>query len=129
MKNYIFLLSAICTCLISCSEELTNQQIKFDKIVTSSQNYETVCKLNENISYLDQSIYEFRMISDSSFLVVNGSKVFIYNTQGVQLAKLGNKGNAKGEYIRATMSYCSDNYVYILCSATSKLLVYLEFNL
>ncbi len=125
MIKYIFIIS-LCINLISCSGngDKAIKHIEFNEVVKGNPDIEFVCELNENISLLDQIIYQLRLISDSTFLITTGKQVFLYNIDGEQLTNIGMYGRGPGEYLRAIKSYVSDNYIYILCSDVGQMLVY-----
>ena len=125
IKNALCFFVIICG-IVSClpSNEEAVKQIEFTDVVDNKQPYELVCKLGENMSYLDRYIYDFEILSDSTFIVVNGKSVYIYNNNGKQIKLIGDHGKGPGEYIFATSTYVSDNYIYVWCSSSMKLIVY-----
>ena len=108
-------------CSYSDNNNLSNLQFK--NILTNGE-YEFICKLNENIGFIDGKVNDFSMLTDTTFILSNNSRIYLYNINGEQIQTIGLQGRALGEYISANKLYISDNYIYVWCAMSLKLIVY-----
>ena len=98
------------------------KQIEFTEVSTTD-SLEFLCKLEENIDFIDNGLNDFEILTDSTFILANSSRIYIYNTSGQQIKTIGRYGKGPGEYLNAMHLFISDNYIYVWCDP-SKLIVY-----
>lgn len=111
---------------LSCSEN--NKQINeitFENIQMKNNSVDMVCdSLKENINFLNNTINDFSILSDSLFVITNGKNVYIYDFNGKQIKSIGAYGKGPSEYISANQLFISNDYIYIWCSTLLKLILY-----
>jgi len=112
--------------IVSCSR---TEKDKFEKVVSFDRNFiettkpELVCKLSED-SILLKNIVDFTVLSDSSFVVLDGRGAYLYDISGTFKKQFGNSGQARGEMISPSLVYATSDFVYIWCTSLMKFLIF-----
>lgn len=107
----------------SCQKEKFDKTLSFDHNLVESKDSELVCRLLED-SILLGSVNDFKLLNDTSFVVVDGRGAYLFNTSGTFLKQLGKSGQARGEMISPKLVYATSDFVYILCSSSKKFLIF-----
>ena len=123
----LFLLSFfVWTLVVSCAR---TENDKFERVASFERNLvnakepELVCQLSES-SILLREIVDFTILSDTSFVVLDGRGAYLYHISGAFKKQFGSSGQAGGEMISPSNVYATSNFVYIWCSSLMKFLIY-----
>jgi hypothetical protein len=125
MFKYYFLLSFfVGILLISCTtKNKFERTIFFDRNLVNTKAPELVCQLSED-SILLREIQNFTLLSDTSFIVVDGKGVYLYHISGTFKKQFGKLGQAGGELISPTLVYATSDFVYVWCTSLMKFLIF-----
>ncbi len=77
--------------------------------------FETICTFQDNIFPIYEPI-SLSMADDGRIAMADGNGVYLYSSDGRQISKIGDKGNASFEYNRPSIVRISGDAVYVWSS-------------
>lgn len=84
---------------------------------------ETVCKLGENLGVINVPS-GFDMVNDTSFVLCDMERVFLYNLQGTQIREIGHVGNARYEYNFPQYVMAEEDTIYVWSANSLKFICF-----
>jgi len=110
--------------VIGCSQKDNfERMISFDRNLINTTGAELVCQLSED-NILLKDIVEFIVLSDTTFVVMDGKGVYLYHTSGNFKKQFGNTGQGRGAMIAPSRVYATSDLVYIWCRSLMKFLIF-----
>lgn len=123
MSNKIkFVLWWICLsfAMFSCSENENRNVLVFPDKQLLVGKPDTIL-LKENLTPMGR-VRQVVCMSDTAFLVTDGTHVVVYGRDGEQKYLIGGRGHAGNEYVSVGTMYVTSDYIYLWCDMTLQLL-------
>ncbi len=110
MKNLTLAILALLT--LSCTSTPKDGAITCAESSKGDVTSSVVCKLGENIEFITD-INCFTIIDEDLFVASTMQQIYLYNMKGEQLAKIGTRGRARGEYQNPMMLDVFDGNIFV----------------
>lgn len=121
MKIYTYILLVFL--FFTCCSEKTKETHPFFPTDSINNKINTIC-LNENLDFLGNTVSDFLIFNDSTYLISTPFAVYIYSKKGVQIRTIGEQGEGPDKYLNIGEVCLTENYVYIWCQIKQRLFVY-----
>lgn len=106
---FIFLLILVC-----CNQ---NEQIQSDLAI------ETICSLNDSEQPISLPL-SFDFVNDSTIVVADNNKVYLFSTSGEMLSEIGHSGNAAFEYNCPSYVKSHNDSIYVWSSMSLQFITF-----